>query len=247
MRSLDVEGIAKWSPNGEWIAAIHTYLQDRFPRFQLLVMKPDGSERRVLVDQDQRFIHSITWWGGGDRIIYVLQRAFLSGTEEVKGFLVPSGEPVGGPAYFTLNPRPAPFGKGVAYSCGGDICVSGHNLTNSPDVRESSPSWSPDGSLLAYESGNDGTRDIFTIDVATREISRITEHSSDDYSPTWSPDGDQIAYLSDRSGGDRVRIHVLSGVGDQDEWIPDRSRVVGWAAVKKSGGGSPATEGQLQR
>ncbi len=60
-----------------------------------------------------------------------------------------------------------------------------------------SPSWSPDGSRIAFIRMQDG---IFVIDVDTRNITRLTDSSQHDYDeyPEWSPDGARILFNSNR-------------------------------------------------
>ena len=41
----------------------------------------------------------------------------------------------------------------------------------------------------------DGNSDIFTMDLETRKVERITEHSSIDTSPSYSPDGKYICLI----------------------------------------------------
>ena len=43
-------------------------------------------------------------------------------------------------------------------------------------------------------------RDVFILDVATREVRQITRAPGDDASPSWSPDGRSLAFTSDRNG-----------------------------------------------
>ena len=45
----------------------------------------------------------------------------------------------------------------------------------------------------------DGNSDIFTMDLETRVVERITEHSSIDTSPSFSPDGKYICFNSDEA------------------------------------------------
>lgn len=64
--------------------------------------------------------------------------------------------------------------------------------------------WSPDGTLVAFQSERDGTFDIFT---ASMDIKRpgtkqqnITNHAGTDQRPRWSPEGSQILFESNRDG-----------------------------------------------
>ncbi len=63
-----------------------------------------------------------------------------------------------------------------------------------------SPSWSPDGSRLAFWGNTRGTRDIFTVSADGGDVIQITDDVPTDWNPLWSPDGKAIWYLSDRGG-----------------------------------------------
>ncbi|MBL8820123.1 MAG: PD40 domain-containing protein [Planctomyces sp.] len=66
------------------------------------------------------------------------------------------------------------------------------NLTQSSDVSESRPVWSPDGSTLAYFRGDAGTntgRGLNILDVATGDITSVINTYQDRVPPCWSPDG----------------------------------------------------------
>jgi Tol biopolymer transport system component len=59
--------------------------------------------------------------------------------------------------------------------------------TVDPDEK---PSWSPDGSKIAYAShAGSGERDIWVVDVATRSAIRLTDHEAMDAFPAWEPTG----------------------------------------------------------
>lgn len=91
-------------------------------------------------------------------------------------------------------------------------------LTNITDdvFSDSDPGWSPDGSLV-YFSSDRGSRlkdpgiamndhdysqnDIYSVHVATRKVTRITEWTdSDESSVVVSPDGEKLLFVSDRNG-----------------------------------------------
>ena len=77
---------------------------------------------------------------------------------------------------------------------------------------ESDPKWSPDGTRLAFASDRAPglanysaqllyqTTDIYTINVETKEMRRLTDNPRDDLSPAWGPDGRHLAFVSDRNG-----------------------------------------------
>ena len=52
---------------------------------------------------------------------------------------------------------------------------------------------------------------FFTMDLDTRVVERITEHSSIDTSPSYSPNGKFIAFNSDRSGLQQIYVMRSDG------------------------------------
>jgi len=122
----------------------------------------------------------------------------------------------------------------------GDI----RNLTNTTDVVERDPAWSPDGKSIAYLSDESGEYALHIRDQnglgEVRKISLGTPPTFY-YSPTWSPDSKKIGYTDKRLNywyvdlEKKTPVHVDSdmytdpGHGLQLAWSPD-SR---WIAYTK--------------
>lgn len=93
------------------------------------------------------------------------------------------------------------------------------NLTNTPDVREENPRWSPDGTTIAigYKPKSATVYDIALLDWTTRRVRNLTNESSKDKSwslVAWSPDGKTIFANRGEVGftdADVYRIDVVSG------------------------------------
>ena len=60
------------------------------------------------------------------------------------------------------------------------------------------PSWSPNGDEIAFSGIKDGWSDIYTLNLETEELRKITNDVFSDVEPSWSPDGTQIVFTSDR-------------------------------------------------
>jgi Tol biopolymer transport system component len=76
------------------------------------------------------------------------------------------------------------------------------NLSNDPweeSLADSDgPSWSPDGTRIAFTSRRGHAVDIYVMDADGSNPVNLTQHPAFDSSPSWSPDGARIAFSSDR-------------------------------------------------
>jgi Tol biopolymer transport system component len=99
-------------------------------------------------------------------------------------------------------------------------------LTRAP-YPEFDPSWSPDGTEIAFRSERSGEPEIWTMNADGSGQRRLTEGLS----PAWSPDGSLIAF-SGRAGlsvirpdGTGRRVLPDTEGGEYPSWSPDGSRI----------------------
>jgi WD40 repeat protein len=84
-------------------------------------------------------------------------------------------------------------------------------LTNDP-ADDIDPSWSPDGTHVAFASNRTGTYQIYVVDANGKGLTQLTNAEGfQQFSPSWSPDGKQIAFLSTREGN--AEIFVMNADG----------------------------------
>ncbi len=75
-------------------------------------------------------------------------------------------------------------------------------LTSGPDI-DIHPTWSPDGTRIAFQriDANTGDADIMILDLDTGVLQRI-EMPGQQLWPAWSPEGDLIAFASNHEDSD---------------------------------------------
>ena len=77
--------------------------------------------------------------------------------------------------------------------------VTGLTRFTPPTARSEWPSWSPDGSLLAYASNRSGNYEIYVRRGEGGQDVDVTNDPGQDIQPAFSPDGSSIAFISTRS------------------------------------------------
>lgn len=134
------------------------------------------------------------------------EEALAGGSEEIPSE-VPTLSPTITPSPVpTLSPTPVPppassgkliFTRGQSTSA--EIMVidaDGDNLIQltSNDSQDSEPTWSPDGTQIAFVSRRDNSAAIYVMNADGSEVRQVSRTGQFDNHPDWSPDGTLIAY-----------------------------------------------------
>ncbi len=110
-------------------------------------------------------------------------------------------------------------------------------VTTDDITNESRPTWSPDGSKIAFEKWTANGEEIYTMNADGSGIVQLTNNSVDDSHPAWSPDGSKIAFVSYRysnyeiyvmnaDGSSQTRLTNDAGWDDWPDWSPDGKKIV---------------------
>jgi len=103
------------------------------------------------------------------------------------------------------------------------------------------PAWGPDGKRIAFTSLRDGRKEIYTLNVDSGAVTRLTNSTGDieNSQPAWSPTGNRIVYVVKRFGA--YQVWVMSDTGQDNVqlahsgqqlwdylpvWLPDGQTVM---------------------
>ncbi|MDQ2700852.1 MAG: hypothetical protein M3Y23_05930, partial [Actinomycetota bacterium] len=237
-----------FSSDGSKIA----FVSDRDGDNEIYVMNADGSGQtrithRVGDDMDPAFSPD------GDRLLI---RRSIDGNNEVVAIDAADGGNavnLSDHAASDFEPEFSPdgtkivfqrFTSGAGEGLGNEIFLMNAdgtaqvNLTsNLNTVNDGRPSFSPDGTRIAFDSNRDGQFDIYTMGTAGENVARITEIASGvSQEPAFAPNGNSVAFRAAGAEGtgisrvapsDGTVTAVSTGTGDSNpSWAADDVRPV---------------------
>lgn len=87
------------------------------------------------------------------------------------------------------------------------------NITNTAEISEENPVWSPDGEFLAYtvKPKDSPTHEIDIMEVATKKVRHITVNTPKDlsnFNPIWSKNGKSIVFTQANSAGKDTNVFI---------------------------------------
>jgi TolB protein len=98
-----------------------------------------------------------------------------------------------------------------------------------------SPSWSPNGQFLvfawarSYGPGVPGSRDVYIMDVASKQWSQLTSNAGTNDVPSWSPDGRHIVFQSNRTGTSEIWTMLADGTQQRQLTRGGRNEQPNWS------------------
>jgi Tol biopolymer transport system component len=123
-----------------------------------------------------------------------------------------------------------------------EVCTMNPDGTNQiqlteNDVYDGSPSISPDGTKITFNSTRDGNYEIYVMNIDGTNVVRLTNNEVFDFTPKWSPDGTKIAFWSYLNGNGDIYVmdsdgsNLISLTDDPaddmfPDWSPDGTKIV---------------------
>lgn len=126
-----------------------------------------------------------------------------------------------------LLSQPAVSATRVAFSYSGDLWTakldgSDVRRITTADGDESNPSFSPDGSTLAFSANYDGNTDVYVVSALGGAPKRLTFHPGGDVSQGFTPDGKRVLFVSTRNSftGAYAQLYSVPIEGGVEEVMP---------------------------
>ena len=96
--------------------------------------------------------------------------------------------------------------------------------------------WSHDGTRITFAAKIQGNAEIFSVDVASGRLARLTDSPGEDSDPSWSPDDRHIVFSSTRDGNAEIYVMRANGTDQRrltnhtardgsPAWSPDGSTI----------------------
>jgi Tol biopolymer transport system component/predicted Ser/Thr protein kinase len=216
---LTVVGLA-WTRDGEDLV----FGGARFDRTHLWRIAADGTSRPIRIEIGRRGM-SPAIATPGDRLAFVYNvndndiYAFEPGQPDrvvASSTLTDQGPSYGPEGRFAFDSGRSGEGNDIwiAKDVGGD---SATQLTRGPGGWQGSAAWSPDGSLIAFDSRDaDGFAHVWVIRPDGLDLRRITSGGLSEIMPTWSRDGRWLYYGECRPDGcDIWRVPMAGGAPER--------------------------------
>ncbi|OEZ33597.1 translocation protein TolB [Francisella endosymbiont of Amblyomma maculatum] len=85
-----------------------------------------------------------------------------------------------------------------------------HVVLKQTDNPIAMPSWSNDGRYIVYSSYSVGSMGVYTLEIATGKVTRMTNYKGINSAPSFSPNGKEIALALSKEYSDQTNIYILN-------------------------------------
>ncbi|HEX6269096.1 MAG TPA: DUF5050 domain-containing protein [Anaerolineales bacterium] len=182
---------------------------------QICIMNADGTGRRQLTDfQATSFYASLSPDGG---TVYFSSRQ--SGTFEIYSMDINGNglQRLTNGIGTLYAPELSPDGQRIVFTNHGNglwvMNADGSNpraITFKDDID---PTWSPDGSMIAFASLRSGTRQLYVMNANGKNVGQVTDLNNMGGRSTWSPDGTRLAFYRGPSDDRDIYVINIDGTG----------------------------------
>ena len=256
---LNVRGL-DWSPDGNSLLLVTAARVNSISSTVLETVEVATGKRRELYGLPAGSVCSAALWDGNAAVLFAWS-ASQAGRGETLLQRLELGEATPRPLFsFTSLPQRIElagpgallFDAGGAhqnlFEIGGGSAPGenlGRGLTGGP-TRDRQPAFSSDGRRIVFTSDRSGSLDLWSLELATGAIRRLTFDATDDWDPQWSPDGKHLLWSSNRGGHFEIWIAEPDGTGarqasadGRDAENPTMSADGAWIVYSSSNAAAP--------
>ena len=175
----------------------------------LFVIGVEGKGLHNVSNDPARIDDAPNWSPDGQRIAFAGNPCFTDGPDT----------PQGGPCVFVMNADGSGKVNLTPEEKRDECDPAAQNPGYSHAHHSSDPSWSPDGSRIAFtgyfdicKQSTGGASDIWVMNPdGTGKTDLMSDQGTPDEQPAWSPSGSAIAFVSDRGGRGLFVIPAAGG------------------------------------
>lgn len=205
-----LSGELSWSPDGAKIAIVCAFPQSPNNYIaEVYTINVETGELERLTDTPDIYKYGPSWSPEGSQIAFATLASpfpiYVMDADGSKQRLLTTVPQLGGPISWSPNGKNIMYVSRIGERGYGEIYLvdvedgTSINLTNSPDIHDCDPAWSPDGKKIVFSAGKvrrPGGEEvlyghwdsIFIVDIDSHSVTDLIDAGPGDYwGPVWSP------------------------------------------------------------